>query len=355
MDVCEYMGSPGASYETFIKEKYFRKKRPNTIHFELTNRCNLRCIHCLFLGKVDDELSTEEICRILLQLKDIGVFYLALSGGEIFVRKDIEEILDFLSEHKFLLTIYTNGTLLKKSSIEKIAALSPQSVEISVYGATSGVHDAITQVPGSFERTIGSIKALREAGVRTIFKGFLLKDNFHERWDMIELAKKIDVPHAFDFNLIPRVNGDISNLETGLTLDQLKTVYQEVAQEGLILRNHVNIKGRDQLPVGGRVICNAGLINGCIGPAGEVFPCPILRLHMGNLREKDFNEIWATDEINAIRYMKIEDLKECFVCPAIKYCNRCPGVAYLETGNFLGPAPVSVCKKYKALLADKGE
>src|SRR4030067_412944 len=151
------------NYEALMVEKYLEKNRPQSIHFELTNHCNEICIHCFYVKDGTGELSTEEIFDIFLQLEDIGVFHVSLTGGEIFVRKDIGDILDFLSRHRFLLTIYTNGTLLNQSLIEKIAYLRPLSVEISVYGATADVHEAITLVRGSFQKTIGNINALRDA------------------------------------------------------------------------------------------------------------------------------------------------------------------------------------------------
>lgn len=354
MDTCEYKAKPINSYEDFMEEKYWMKNRPMSIHFELTQRCNLRCIHCLFTHESKDELSTTEIFNILMTLKEIGVFSLSLSGGEILMRKDIGKILDFLSIHRFMLTLYTNGTLLNASFIEKIVAINPLSVEISVYGATENVHNAVTRVSGSFQKTIGNIKELLYANVSVLFKGFLLKDNFHQRWQMAELANRLGVLYAFDFNLIPMETGDISNLSAGLTIDQLKKIYDEVANEGLILRNNVKIKSREsQLPNGGNVICNSGRIYGCIGSNGDVFPCPILRMKMGNLREKSFEQIWKTDKIDSLRYMKLGDLKTCSICSTLEYCNRCPGVAYLETGDYLGPAPSAVCSKYRA-LAQKG-
>lgn len=355
MDTCEYKPRSQKNYEDFMLEKYLKKNRPMSIHFELTQKCNLRCIHCLFNHKSNNELSTSEIFNILIQLEEMGVLYLALSGGEIFTRRDIIQILNFLKMHRFMLTFYTNGTLLNPYLIEKIAMVRPKNVDISVYGATDDVHDAITGIRGSFHKTIRNIKELLSSNVPVIFKGFLLKDNFHQRWEMIELANQLGALYAFDFNLIPRTTGDTSNLSVGITTEQLKTIYQEVGMKGLILRNNVKIKERDsQLPQGGSVICNAGRINGCISANGDVFPCPILRLKMGNVREKSFAEIWDTESIDAIRNMTLGDLKECSNCPTLKYCNRCPGVAYLETGDYLGPAPSAVCSKYRALAQERG-
>ncbi len=356
MDVCENRKTPLNSYEDFLMKKYLEKNRPLTIHFELTQKCNLRCIHCLFNHTCKDELSTNEIFQILIQLENYGVFDLALSGGEMFMRNDIAEILEFLRLHRFTTTLYTNGTLLNYSLIDKIALIKPSSVEISVYGATADVHESITRVTGSFQKTINSINQLVNAGVQVTFKGFLLKNNFHQRLHMIELANQIGVPYEIDFNVIPMVNGDISNLSVSLNIEQLKQIYHEVTSEGLIMRNTIRIKGKDsQLPKGGNVICNPGRITGCIASNGDVFPCAVLRIKMGNLKENKFKEIWATQKINTIRYMELNDLKICSVCPTLEYCNRCPGVAYLETGDYLGPAPSAVCSKYKSLVEETKE
>ncbi len=350
MEACEYLPEKASSYEDFLTRHYWQPIRPFSIHFELTNRCNLRCVHCLLEKEGDNELSTAEVFRILGELAQVGVFSLSLSGGELLVRDDISEIFDFLLTHRFLLTIYTNATLLSEQTIAQIANLRPQGVEVSVYGAGADVHEQITGISGSFHRTIDNIGRLKAAGVEVVFKGFLLKDNFHQRREMITLAEGLGIKHAFDFNLIPMVTGNTANLAVGITNDQVKTIYREVAEEGLVLRNNAKIVARDgQLPQGGRVICNAGLVNGCVGPRGEVFPCPVLRLPMGSLREQRFADIWATKAIDSIRFMTLKDLKACNSCSILPYCSRCPGVAYLETGDYLGPAPAAVCGKYRSL------
>jgi len=353
METCEYNKGDYPTYENFLRERYYKKNRPTEIHFELTQKCNLRCRHCMFTHESSDELTTEEIFAALTELEKTGVIFLSISGGEVFTRKDIGQILDFLIEHRFLLTLYTNGTLLMPNHIKKVVALQPRSVPISVYGATSEVHDALTGMHGSFEKTIGSIRALRAEGLNPVFKGFLLKNNFHQRKMMVDLAHSLDVVHSFDYKMIPLETGKVTNLSEGLSIDQIRQLYFEVDREGLILRNDLKVITRDnQLPPGGNVICNGGIFNGCIGSTGDVYPCPVLRLRMGNIREESFRTIWSTDLIDPLRYMQKEDLKTCMACSALEHCNRCPGVAWLETGDYLGPAPAAICSIYKTLASD---
>ena len=356
MDTCEHALDLMKTFDGFMNEKYWAKNRPINIHFELTQRCNLRCIHCLFTHEVRDELTTNEILLIIEQLRKLGVISLSLSGGEIFTRGDVGEIFNFLSGERFLLTLYTNGTLINDSLLDTIAALKPFRIEISVYGATPDIHDAVTNVPGSFQKSIHNMKVLSEMGISVIFKGFLLKHNFHQRCQMMELARHMGIEYAFDFNLMPMENGKLDNLAAGLTINQIRSIYHEVNNEGLILRNTVKIKTRDsQLPKGGNIICNPGRISGCISSTGDVFPCPTLRIPMGNLRKQSFEEIWKTDKIDSLRYMTLNDLKTCSACSTLEYCNRCPGVAYLETGDYLGPSPNAVCSKYKSLIEERKE
>lgn len=356
MEICENALDLTKTFDGFMNEKYWARNRPINIHFELTQRCNLRCVHCLFTHEIRDELTTDDILFIFDQLRRLGVISLSLSGGEIFTRHDIGEILTFLTEERFLLTLYTNGTLISDSMLYTIFALKPFRIEISVYGATADVHDAVTTVPGSFQKTTRSIAALSAMGIPVIFKGFLLKENFRQRRQMMELARSLGVEYAFDFNLIPMENGSLDNLAAGLSIDQIRSIYHEVHNEELILRNNVKIKTRDsQLPKGGNVICNPGRVSGCISSNGDVFPCPTLRIPMGNLRTQSFEEVWRTDKIDSLRYMRLEDLKTCSGCPTLEHCNRCPGVAYLETGDYLGPSPNAVCSKYQSLIKERKE
>ena len=240
--------------------------------------------------------------------------------------------------------------MLNAPLVEKIVVLNPLSVEISIYGSTEVVHGSVTNVPGSFKKTIKNLELLKNSGVTVIFKGFLHRDNFHQRWQIVELAKRLGGLYSVDFNLIPMLNGDLNNLSVGLSIDQIKAIYKEVENKGLVLRNNVKIISREtQLPKGGSVVCQPARINGCVASDGIVYLCPILRVPMGDIREKDFETIWRTEKVDSIRNMKLGDLKSCSQCSILEYCDRCPGIAYIETGNYLGPAPRTVCSKYKAL------
>lgn len=141
-------------------------------HWEVTYRCNEICVHCYNPGAAHTpdekpqretaELSTEESKSMLRQLVDLGVFRLTLSGGEATLRKDFLDILAYARSLGFQVVIYTNGLKIQKNLINKISQLYPASVEVSIYSAEPDQHDAVTRVPGSFEKTMQSLALFRE-------------------------------------------------------------------------------------------------------------------------------------------------------------------------------------------------
>jgi MoaA/NifB/PqqE/SkfB family radical SAM enzyme len=133
-----------------IQERAARKKIPFSCHFDLTYHCNLNCVHCYVVKEDRPELNTAEVKSILDQLAAAGTLYLSFSGGEIFTREDFFEIAEYARKLHFALRLLTNGTLIDEETADRIAALNPDLVSISIYSANPEIHDEITSVPGSF-------------------------------------------------------------------------------------------------------------------------------------------------------------------------------------------------------------
>ena len=94
-----------------LVETCVRENIPYAVQIELTSKCNLKCRHCFMVKDKGVELSSEEIMAIIDQLVDMGTFYLAFTGGEIFTREDLFEIARHAKRKGFFLTFMTNGTL----------------------------------------------------------------------------------------------------------------------------------------------------------------------------------------------------------------------------------------------------
>jgi radical SAM protein with 4Fe4S-binding SPASM domain len=304
---------------------------------ELTHRCNLRCCHCYLPSNESlDELSTDQFKEILDQMADAGTLFITFSGGEVFLRDDFFEIATYARKKNFAISILTNGTLIDEGVADRIRSLYPLSVEISIYGANSNLHDGITGVKGSFDKSINAIRLLKERDMRIKIKTPLMKQNFDRYKKIISLADKLKVRYEFDPAICPKLDGSHMPLEYRLGEHELLKIFSEpLLNPEIIEINEEKFHPRDQSEF---LMCGAGKTTCVISPDGDIYPCIVLRIPLGNLREQTFSEIWLSSENRKIRGINFQDLRVCTHCDLLAYCNRCPGIALLEDGDIFGPA-----------------
>src|SRR5260370_29099430 len=147
---------------------------PFSAQLDLTYRCNEQCIHCYLDHDDHGEMSTAEIKHLLKEMAEAGVFILTLSGGEIFMRKDFFEILEYACELTFCIKLKTNAVLIREAQAARLRDLGVASIQVSIYSHRPEVHDAITKVPGSLRRSINTIRFLRSQGLKGIMANVLM-------------------------------------------------------------------------------------------------------------------------------------------------------------------------------------
>ena len=161
-----------SAFQARVSRNARRERRPLTCTFEITPTCNLRCHFCYvaldpYKGPY---LSTEQVGQILDTLRDAGVLWLTLTGGEIFSRRDFPEIYRHARRNGFLVTLFSNGTLVTERIAGMLAEDPPFSMEVSIYGADAEHYEGTTGIPGSFTRFERGIRLLQEAGVPLVLK-----------------------------------------------------------------------------------------------------------------------------------------------------------------------------------------
>ena len=323
-----------------LVETCVRENIPYVAQIELTSKCNLKCRHCFMISDNGVELSSDEIMEIIDQLVDMGTFCIAFTGGEIFVREDLFEIARYARKKGFFLTFMTNGTLITNENIEEIKKLKPIKFEISLYGATPEIHDYITQVEGSFERTVAAIRGLVEQGIEVTVKVLLMNLNIHESCDIKALCEQLNVHHRINPGIVPMKNGSLEPFQYDPSFEDME-MYLSAGDFEL---SYLLEKGEKD-PVH-RFNCKAGKAGCSISPTGIVYPCVVMPMGVGNLRERSFKEIWHTEpssELKRLRNLTSADLSTCSKCDLAPLCIRCPGVVYLETGDMVGASP-SACR-----------
>lgn len=178
----------------FIEELH-RNGLYYSFHIDLTNRCNEKCIHCYHpfdTYQISKELNTSEVKSLIDIIDDLGVFDVTLSGGEALLREDIEEILEYISEKGMMISLYTNGLLLSEEVVSKLYEYRIKTVSISLYGDIAEVHDQITTVQGSFERTLKGIEILKKYKIPFDLKCVMLSQNINRANEILAFFNSLN-------------------------------------------------------------------------------------------------------------------------------------------------------------------
>jgi AdoMet-dependent heme synthase len=310
---------------------------PLSVQLDVTYRCNERCVHCYLDHDDHGEMTTAEICGLLDQLAEAGVFFLTLSGGEVFMRIDFFDIVEYARSLMFCVKIKTNAFMIGGKEAKRLRDLAVQEVQISIYSHRPEVHDAITLLRGSLMRSVAGIRLLRSHGVKVVIANVLMMRNLSDQAGVKELARELGSEYTIDPTITPMMNGDRSVLRLGLGVPQLQDMFRNSDLVGSVDEfcappPMVNDDVLRELP------CSAGHTACYVSPYGDLFPCVQFPLPSGNVRRQRFMDIWRhSDQLNEVRSITARDLPVCGGCNHVGTCTRCPGLAYME-GNMRGPS-----------------
>ena len=205
---------------------------PFAVHFDVTYRCNERCIHCYLDHDDHGEMTTSEIKGLLDQIAEAGTFLLTFSGGEIFMRRDIFELLEYARRLLFNVKIKTNAVMIRQAEAERLLRLGIDQIQISIYSHRPQVHDFITKLPGALKRSLEAIRFLKSHGLNVVIANVMMKSNMADRAGVQALARELGVPYTLDPTITPKMDGDTSILnlripESELTLCFMMKIWLE--------------------------------------------------------------------------------------------------------------------------------
>ena len=307
------------------------KRVPFSVVFEITDRCNLTCLHCYQKNGEKEELSFHEIKLILDDLEKLGTMKVTLTGGEPLLREDFIEIFFYCSQKGFATKLFTNATLLNSEHKKAFLKKPPFAVECSLYGASAKTHESITGVAGSFEKTLANITWMVEKRIRVLVKSVMLCLNVHEMEALYRLCHGLGVTLHPTFRVYPFCDPSRSPERWRIKTEDLKALRRK---KTALFKNHSDSDNKS-----GELVCNAGREACCINAEGKVYPCVALRWECGDVRKQSLSEIWLQSPVlQKIRSFHDKDFKGCFSCPWKKSCNFCPGMSFGEHGDMLLPS-----------------
>jgi radical SAM protein with 4Fe4S-binding SPASM domain len=306
---------------------------------ELTYRCNEKCVHCYLPQETRlPELSLQQIDELMGEFVGMGGMQIQLTGGEALVRKDFIGILGLAKKHRLVTSITTNLTLLNDDILSAIVELAPRSVGCSIYAARPELHDAITLVKGSFEKSLRAIRSLRAAGIPVITKSPLMKTTA-PHWREIEaLAKELGCEYQFDLSITAKNDGKLSPLAH-------RVEDREVLNDIFSSRYYKLYVGDELMstmtgPSPEASLCGAGASGLAVSPDGTIRPCIGLTIALGQWPTNSLAEVWHKSPFFAEwGAIKLRNISPCNTCAELAFCSRCPGAWLAEHGDFRKPIP----------------
>ncbi len=165
----------GDDFLNHLKTKSGHGRYPVKCQWEVTCRCNFRCVMCYTdcfnrADLIQTELSTEEIFRIMEEMKDAGLLEMTWTGGEPMARPDFESIYIKSIQSGFLTTVFTNASYINEHWIQIWKQYPPFKIETSVHGITDSCFDAVTQIPGSRSKVFHAIDLASHANIPLVVK-----------------------------------------------------------------------------------------------------------------------------------------------------------------------------------------
>jgi radical SAM protein with 4Fe4S-binding SPASM domain len=328
---------PGPGDERFWREfaaKVAGRRIPFSGSLALTHRCNLGCVHCYARGEAHDaasrELNAGQWKEIIDQLKAAGCLYLLLTGGEPLLHDDFREIYAYARKNGFLVTVFTNGTLVDDRILDLFMELPPRLVEISLYGARAGTHDRVTGVPGSFSAALSVFDRLMARGIKVSLKSVLLTLNADDMPALEKLARSRGVQFRLDAAVFPSLEGDRSPL--GLRVSPERAVDLEMADPERIKEWREFLAAFGQMPGGsGMFNCGSGVNTFHVDPQGWMYPCLMVRKPRYSLVRGSFQEGWNR-AFSAFRN-EAPAAEPCRTCEQKLLCGYCPGFFELENND----------------------
>jgi radical SAM protein with 4Fe4S-binding SPASM domain len=337
------------SYGTFSADLHQRQageRVPLQVSIEVTRRCPLECLHCynnLPMGDFDAkqrELTKEEHFRVLDELVEMGCFWILYTGGEIFARKDFLEIYTYAKQKGFLVTLFTNGTIINEQIADYLKEWPPFAIEITLYGRTRETYEALTAIPGSYDRCLRGIRLLKERGLPLKLKTVATSINKHEVMAMRRFAEdELGVEFKIDGQINPRIDCSQSPLAVRLTPEELVALDMASPKgksEYLRLASHDLERPANLAQIDTTYFCGGGLNSFAINPYGEIGICVISQQETFSVRGVGVKTVWE-ESLLQLRNQKRQRVTKCVQCRIQSLCGMCPANGEMENGDRESP------------------
>ncbi len=338
----------------FIEQLWLRARRecvPIEGTFELTPLCNFRCRMCYVrldaeeLPKRGRLRTADEWLDLARQAMEAGTYRVTLTGGEVLTRPDFEEIYRKLIEMGLLVTVLSNGSLVDGRITRLFRQHPPVHLRFTLYGSSNETYRRLCGVPDGFDRVMGSLRRLKEAGVEFAIGFTETKENVRDLDAVLGIATALGARVAVSNNLVPAVRGASSDAPALRIPPQDRPAIcrcDEDRERSAALE--AAARANPELFCGPFARCRQYRTAFWIDWNGAMEPC----CFMDACRAKPFEDGFATAwKLMNKRLAQLTVPRRCAACPAKAHCSACPGTRSAFTGEPDG-IPETLCREARA-------
>ena len=349
---------------TYLHAKGRKLGLPIAGNFELTARCNFNCPMCYVhlsneqVAQRGGELTAQQWLDIAREAQKRGMIFALITGGEPLIRKDFFEIYDGMREMGLMISINTNGSMIKGKILEHFLEYPPFRFNISLYGGCNETYQSMCGQP-VYDQVKESIRALRQAGIDVSLNLSVTPFNCKDLPQIYADALELDVNVKASSYMYPpiRINDEQFGCGTRLTAkeaaaysvqwDLLRFTEEEFDARAKNMANLV-LEDREGCPVeeGEGVRCRAGSSSFWMTWDGKMLPCGMMTAPVAYPLENGFEAAWETIKEET---GKIHTPAKCVSCEYKNICGTCAAVAFTETGRF-DEVPTYMCERAKEIL-----
>jgi radical SAM protein with 4Fe4S-binding SPASM domain len=339
--------------EEFFLRHDQRKPRLASLQFELTSRCNERCIHCYIPnGKKNAgfDMSFERFKYILDQYAEMGGLQVTLSGGEALMNKDIVKMLWYCREKDMQISLLTNLISLKEELIPILKDVNISLIQVSLYSMNAEKHDFITTVKGSFEKTKTAIEKLHNADIPVQISCPIMKANKDGYDEVMKYAQRLRMKAQTDYIMMAQADLDTSNLANRISIEETEKVIRDIMENDVDYQTETlaqePLSSISEEEFAEMSLCGAGLNDLCVTVNGDIYPCAGWQgFVVGNVFRESLKGIWEhSPKLEQIRMIKQKDFPKCLKCEARDFCNMCLVRNYNESGGDMFKINEHFCK-----------
>lgn len=305
------------------------------VTIEVLTKCNWKCQHCYLPSHTSEGISTPKMFSLLKELRELGCFEIVFTGGEIFQRKDMIDIIKKARSLYFNIILFTNVSLLNEEKIKEISSLYISRISCTIFSLDEKIHDSITGIQGSLKRAMKNIMLIKKYNIPLEIKTILMKSNYNSYKDLKQFCDENGFIYKTDCNVFCKNDGNNEPYKFFLSDRQLKQIIEDTDKI-------IGYKSRERIK--DEHMCPSIKHSIYIDSKGDIFPCNRLFIKLGNIYKDKIKYVWMNnEELKRIKEIKWKDLNYCIDCEKNNYCVRCPGITLLDEGDIFSKSKIA-CK-----------